>query len=140
MTNHGAPLRTLIVDSNPLVRLELSEALSNDSSFVVIAERASPPAREELLAHDETDLVLLSGVFLQPEAVEAVTQAVTAGQQVVVYGSQGRDISLVSALLAAGCSAYLSTQRSAPCIARAITNLLTAKYTPAALSRAAGNS
>jgi DNA-binding NarL/FixJ family response regulator len=140
MTNHGETYRTLIVDPDPLVRVGLSEALSRDGSFVVIADLASPPARGELLAHGETNLVLLSGFLLQSEAVEAVTEAVAAEQQVVVYGGQGCDTSLVSAVLAAGCSAYLSTQRYTPCIASAITNLLAAKYTPAALSRAAGSS
>ena len=103
MANHGVILRTLNRGvSDPLVRLDLSEALSRDGSFVVIAESGSAPTWEELLEHDNIDLVLLSGPLLQPEAVEAVTQAVATGHRVVVYGGQGCDVlRFVSALLAA---------------------------------------
>jgi DNA-binding NarL/FixJ family response regulator len=139
MTGHGeAALRTLIVDSDPLVRLGLSEGLDGDSSFAVIGESASPPTWEELLTFDALDLVLLSGRLPGPDAVDAVTDVVAAGQRVVVYGDQASDISLVSALLAAGCSAYLSLQSTTAEIARALENLLTANYAPTALRRAAG--
>jgi DNA-binding NarL/FixJ family response regulator len=139
MTGHGeAVLRTLIVDSDPLVRLGLSEGLDGDSSFAVIGESASPPTWEELLTFDALDLVLLSGRLPGPDAVDAVTDVVAAGQRVVVYGDQASDISLVSALLAAGCSAYLSLQATTADIARALENLLTANYAPTALRRAAG--
>jgi DNA-binding NarL/FixJ family response regulator len=141
MAGHGGErLRTLIVDSDPLVRLGLLEALDRDGSFAVIGESASPPTWEELLAFDALDLVLLSGRLPEPEAVDAVTDVVAAGQRVVVYGDQASDISLVSAVLAAGCSAYVSTQATSGEIARVLENLLSAGYAPTVLRRAAGHS
>lgn len=127
----GDGLRTLIVDSDPLVRLDLSEALDRDGSFAVSAELASPPIEEELFAYDEIDLVLLSGPLVEPESVGAVSYMVEAGKQVVVYGGQACNTSLVSALLLAGCSGYLSTQTSTTDVPRAVTNLLAAQYRPA---------
>jgi DNA-binding NarL/FixJ family response regulator len=127
----GQALRTLIVDSDPLVRLDLSEAFKGDGSFAVSAELASPPTGEELFAYDGIDLALLSGPLVEPESVDAVSYMVEAGKQVVVYGGQACDTSLVSALLLAGCSGYLSTQTSTTDVPRAVTNLLAAQYRPA---------
>jgi DNA-binding NarL/FixJ family response regulator len=127
----GEALRTLIVDSDPLARLDLSEALKGDRAFAVTAELATPPTGEELFAYDEIELVLLSGPLAEPESVDAVSDMVEAGKQVVAYGAQASDTSLVSALLLAGCSGYLSTTTSTADVPRAITNLLAAKYAPA---------
>jgi hypothetical protein len=104
MTGYGgAALRMLIVDSEPLVRLGLSEALSDDSSFAVIGETAWPLRSETLVADDEIELVLVSGQHLQPEVLAAVTDAAAAGRRVAisVHGGQATDISLISAPLVA---------------------------------------
>jgi DNA-binding NarL/FixJ family response regulator len=130
MPGPSSVLRTAIVDLQPQVVSVLSEALARDKRFDVIATSSSESAVAELLSDGDLDLLLLSFDSSPVDVVEAVAEHVARGRKVVVYAEQSLDGQLVPALLRAGCSGVVTSQKPSARMTRAIMNVALTSYVP----------
>jgi DNA-binding NarL/FixJ family response regulator len=130
MTGPSSVLRTAIVDLQPQVAAVLSEALRQDNRFSVVATLSSPSTADELLSNGDLDLLLLSFDSSPVDVVDVVTEHVARGRKVVVYAEHSLDAQLVPALLRAGCSGVVTSQKRCARMPRAIMNVALTSYAP----------
>lgn len=108
MEDTGPPMRTIIVDDDPIVRRMIRDSLQ-EVGFTVIAEASNGREAIELANHYKPDIVLMDIVMPTMDGIEA-TRAIhaTAPDTKIVMLTMSQDEELGILGLRAGASGYIS--------------------------------
>jgi DNA-binding NarL/FixJ family response regulator len=115
------PLKLLIVDDDPMMRLGLTAALSNQEDFIILGEATDGRQGIEQAATLQPDVVLMDVGMPGMDGIEA-TQAIkgtTPDMRVVVLTSHTKETEIIAAL-SSGADAYCIKGTNVEALANAI--------------------
>jgi NarL family two-component system response regulator LiaR len=122
MTSPGSPpLKLLIVDDDPMMRLGLTAALGNQDDFTILGEATDGRQGIEQAATLQPDVVLMDVGMPGMDGIEA-TQAIkatTPDMRVVVLTSHTNETEIIAAL-SSGADAYCIKGTNVEALANAI--------------------
>lgn len=100
-----APVRVLVADDNPVVRIGLAAVLANQDSVVLVGEAVDGPAALRLTRALRPDVVLLDVRMPAGDGLSVLGEIAASARVVMLTAAD--DVGTVTAAIGAGATSYL---------------------------------
>jgi DNA-binding NarL/FixJ family response regulator len=137
-SQHGAPIRCLIVEDHQMVAEALAKALADESDIEVVGIQATASSARDFLRHERADVVLMDYHLPDGDGVQAARQIRRDHPSThVVMVTASNDRKLLNAALSAGCTGFVSKGESLVHLPNAIRSALsgTTAFSPGIVAK-----